>query len=103
VNLEIAQAVSQRRLSPSTAFHAGRECVETSGDVIKICYVIRALCQGTLVDSEHSPTEIVRGKIEDFFAGDVRLYGESFSYRTSLIIDRNEGFIYALKLARCPR
>ena len=71
--------MSQRKLSPSTVFHASRECVETSGDVIKIGYVIRAFCQGTLVDLEHPPTEIVCSKIGDFFAGDVRLYGESLS------------------------
>ena len=35
VNLEIAQAVSQRRLSLSTGFQAGRKCVEASDDVIK--------------------------------------------------------------------
>jgi hypothetical protein len=54
--------VSQRKLSPSTVFHASRECVETSGDVIKIYYVLRAFCQETLVDSEYSPTEIVHCK-----------------------------------------
>jgi len=35
LNLEIAQAVSQRRLSLSTGFQAGRKCVEASDDVIK--------------------------------------------------------------------
>src|SRR5262249_17946837 len=37
------------------------------------------------------------------FAGDIRLYGESFIYRKPLMIDDNEGIIYALKLAGCPR
>src|SRR4029453_16117521 len=35
LNLEIAQAVSQRRLSLSTGFQAGRKCVEASDDVIE--------------------------------------------------------------------
>jgi len=35
LNLEIAQAVSQRRLSLSTGFQACRKCVEASDDVIK--------------------------------------------------------------------
>ena len=35
LNLEIAQAVSQRRLSLSTGFQADRKCVEASDDVIK--------------------------------------------------------------------
>src|SRR5262249_18380960 len=35
--------------------------------------------------------------------GDIRLYGESFIYRKPLMIDDNEGIIYALKLAGCPR
>jgi hypothetical protein len=35
LNLEIAQAVSQRRLSLSTTFSPGRKCVEASDDVIK--------------------------------------------------------------------
>ena len=35
LNLEIAQAVPQRRLSLSTGFHAGRKCVEASDDVIE--------------------------------------------------------------------
>ena len=35
LNLEIAQAVSQRRLSLSTGFQAGRKCVEASDNVIK--------------------------------------------------------------------
>ena len=43
LNLEIAQAVSQRRLSLSAAFQCGRECVETSGDVIKTLYAIRGI------------------------------------------------------------
>lgn len=35
MNLEIAQAVSQRRLSLSTILLPGRKCVEASDDVIK--------------------------------------------------------------------
>jgi len=35
LNLEIAQGVSQRRLSLSTGLQAGRKCVEASDDVIK--------------------------------------------------------------------
>ena len=35
LNLEIAQAVSQRRLSLSTGFQADRKCVEASDDVIE--------------------------------------------------------------------
>ncbi|HEY2169929.1 MAG TPA: hypothetical protein VGJ30_09920, partial [Candidatus Angelobacter sp.] len=35
LNLEIAQAVSQRRLSLSTGFQAGRKCVEASDNVIE--------------------------------------------------------------------
>jgi hypothetical protein len=35
LNLEIAQAVSQRRLSRSTGFQASRKCVEASDNVIK--------------------------------------------------------------------
>jgi hypothetical protein len=35
LNLEIAQAVSQRRLSPQPVFQAGQKCVEASGDVIE--------------------------------------------------------------------
>jgi hypothetical protein len=36
VNLEIAQAVSQRRSRPPTGFSASRKCVEASDDVIKL-------------------------------------------------------------------
>ena len=35
LNLEIAQAVSQRRLSLSPVFQAGRKCVKASDDVIE--------------------------------------------------------------------
>jgi hypothetical protein len=35
LNLEIAQAVSQRRLSLSTTFSPGRKCVEASDNVIE--------------------------------------------------------------------
>jgi hypothetical protein len=35
LNLEIAQAVSQRRLSLSTTLSPGRKCVEASDDVIE--------------------------------------------------------------------
>jgi hypothetical protein len=65
VNLEIALSGVSAKVKPLDRFHAGRECVETSGDVIKICYVIRAFCQGILVDAEHSPREITRGKIKN--------------------------------------
>ena len=36
MNLEIAQAVSQRRSRPPTGFSASRKCVEASDDVIKL-------------------------------------------------------------------
>jgi hypothetical protein len=35
VNLEIAQAVAQRRLSPKTGFKPSQKCVEASDDIIK--------------------------------------------------------------------
>src|SRR6478609_10830824 len=40
LNLEIAQAVSQRRLSSLTGFEPGRRCVETSGNVIQNIFTI---------------------------------------------------------------
>jgi hypothetical protein len=43
VNLEIAQAVSQRRLSLSTTLYPGQKCVEASDDVIKRFYPIRTI------------------------------------------------------------
>ena len=50
LNLEIAQAVSQRRLSLSTGFQAGRKCVEASDDVIEADLTsIAGIRNGTLV------------------------------------------------------
>jgi len=43
LNLEIAQAMSQRGQAPQPAFQPGRKCVGTSDDVIKGFYVIRGI------------------------------------------------------------
>jgi len=42
LNLEIAQAVSQRRSNPPTGFQAGRKCVEASDDVIEDDFITSA-------------------------------------------------------------
>jgi hypothetical protein len=56
VNLEIAQAVSQRRLSLSTTLYPGQKCVEASDDVIKSLYPTH-----TIVSNSFAADQTLRG------------------------------------------
>jgi hypothetical protein len=58
VNLEIAQAVSQRRLSLSTTLYPGQKCVEASDDVIK-----------GFISDPHDRVKLFRIKLDFALAG----------------------------------
>ena len=50
LNLEIAQALSQRKSRPLNRFSAGRKCVEASDDVIRMILLpVPTTANGTLV------------------------------------------------------